>query len=236
MVKVLLDELRQLAVNTNFEVILTINVNENIDEKNLNYSFPLKVIRNKIPKGFGANHNQAFKVAIGDYFCVLNPDVRLITNPFQMLQKELIHLSGGVIAPIVLSPDFKVEDSIRYFPTLNSLVKKFFKFNDGRYFFSENSPTLAVDWVAGMFMLFKSKDFLSLGGFDEEYFLYYEDVDICLRLWKSGKKVLACPQVRIIHDAQRQSRKNLKYMKWHLTSMIRYFLKHFGRIPKINQN
>jgi len=235
MVRRLLDDLKQYAFDISLEVILTINVNELVSESDLQYPFPIKVVKNQYPKGFGENHNQAFKQANGDYFCVLNPDVRLMSNPFEKLQQELSENAGAIIAPIVLSPDLTIEDSVRYFPTVQSLFKKLFKQYDGRYVFSDNSPTLAVDWVAGMFMLFKSKDFSAMGGFDEKFFLYYEDVDICLRIWKSGKKVLVCPQVNIIHDAQRQSRKNLRYMKWHLNSMGRYFWKHLGRIPKINQ-
>jgi len=235
MVKRLLDDLNQYVRGINFEVILTINLNETIIESDLEYPFSIRIIKNRFPKGFGANHNQAFKQALGDCFCVLNPDVRLRNNPFEFLQNDLIENSGAVIAPIVLSPDLSIEDSVRYFPTIQSLVKKLFKQYEGKYIFSENSPTQTVDWVAGMFMLFKSKDFSAIGEFDERFFLYYEDVDICARLWRSGKKVLVCPKVFIIHDAQRQSRKSLRYMKWHLNSMLRYFWKHFGRIPKLNQ-
>ena len=235
MVKTLLDDLSQICSNMKFEVILTINVPETMIESQLDYSFPIKVIHNQYPKGFGSNHNSAFEKAQGNYFCVLNPDVRLRNNPFEILLQELNKNSGAIIAPIVLNPDLTTEDSVRHFPTIQSLVKKLFKQYDGIYVFSENSSTQAVDWVGGMFMLFKSCDFSAVGRFDEKFFLYYEDVDICARLWKSRKKVLVCPKVSIIHDAQRQSRKNLRYMKWHLNSMARYFWKHFGRIPKISQ-
>ena len=235
MVKTLLDDLSQICSNMKFEVILTINVPETMIESQLDYSFPIKVIHNQYPKGFGSNHNSAFEKAQGNYFCVLNPDVRLRNNPFEILLQELNKNSGAIIAPIVLNPDLTTEDSVRHFPTIQSLVKKLFKQYDGKYLFPENSSTQAVDWVGGMFMLFKSNDFSAVGRFDEKFFLYYEDVDICLRLWYLGKKVLVCPNVSIIHDAQRQSRKSFRYMKWHLNSMGRYFWKHYGRIPKINQ-
>lgn len=83
-------------------------------------------------------------------------------------------------------------------------------------------------------MLFRSEDFRRLQGFDEKFFLYYEDVDICARAWKSGMKVLACPSVSVIHDAQRASRRNLQHMKWHAASMMRYFWKHAGRLPPVS--
>jgi len=236
MVTLLLNDLNKFSNETVFEVILTINVKEKILNNNFKYSFPLKVLHNQSPRGFGANHNAALRQASGDFFCILNPDVRLKTNPFLILQRDLILYEAGIIAPIVLNKDFEIEDSVRYFPTLKSLIMKFINQSDGRYFFSLDAPSFEVDWVAGMFMLFKSKDFLEIDGFDEKFFLYYEDVDICIRFWKAGKKVLACPQVTIIHDAQRQSRMSLRYMKWHLFSMTRYFWKHFNNISNITHN
>jgi hypothetical protein len=87
------------------------------------------------------------------------------------------------------------------------------------------------EWVAGMFMMFRNSAYKKLNGFDEHFFLYYEDVDICVRAWKVGLKVLACPSVSVVHDARRESRRNIRYLWWHLTSMIRYFVKHWGRLP-----
>lgn len=86
---------------------------------------------------------------------------------------------------------------------------------------------------AGIFMLFSAKDFRAVDGFDEKYFLYYEDVDICARLWKAGRHVLACPKALVIHEARRTSRKNFHYMQWHMMSMARYFWKHWGRLPNV---
>ena len=82
-----------------------------------------------------------------------------------------------------------------------------------------------------MFLLFESKKYTNLNGFDESFHLYYEDVDICLRAWKYGFKVLLCKDNEVIHDARRSSHSDLVYMKWHLTSLLRFFIKHFGRFP-----
>jgi GT2 family glycosyltransferase len=60
-----------------------------------------------------------------------------------------------------------------------------------------------VDWVAGMFLLIRTEAFRALGGFDEGFHLYYEDVDFCARAWKAGWKVQVHPEVSVIHDAQR---------------------------------
>jgi GT2 family glycosyltransferase len=81
-----------------------------------------------------------------------------------------------------------------------------------------------VDWVGGMFMLLRRDVFETLGGFDERYFLYYEDVDLCARLWSAGMRVMQLRQVSVIHLARRSSHRSLRYLVIHLVSMSRYFL------------
>ena len=73
-------------------------------------------------------------------------------------------------------------------------------------------------------MVFPSEIFGKLGGFDERYFLYYEDVDLCGRLRLRGHEVVLNPKAQVIHHAQRSSHGNLRYMAWHLRSMARFFL------------
>ena len=138
-----------------------------------------------------------------------------------------------MVAPLVVSPHSVVEDSMRHFPTVRLLLAKLLGGDGGRYEVTDGSPDFCPEWVAGMFMLFRSDDFARLRGFDENFYLYYEDVDICVRAWQQGMKLVACPRVRVIHDARRGSRRNLRHLRWHLASMGRYFLKHWGRLPKV---
>jgi len=84
-----------------------------------------------------------------------------------------------------------------------------------------------VDWVAGMFMLFRGDAFRAVGGFDEHFFLYYEDVDICRRLGLFGLATLYVPGVTVIHDAQRESRRNLRLMRIHAASAARYLVRRY---------
>src|SRR5690606_29874744 len=104
-----------------------------------------------------------------------------------------------------------------------SLIAKALGLKDGRYAVRADDPSFFPEWVAGMFMLFRSDAYARLGGFDEKFFLYYEDVDICARIWRQGMKIIACPSATVTHDARRDSRKKLRYMYWHLKSMARYF-------------
>jgi hypothetical protein len=187
----------------------------------------LRVLDNPAPKGFGANHNVAFQRCDMPFFCVLNPDIVLSVNPFPALFGCLAETGAVVAAPRMLAPDGAVADSARRFPTLARLVRKGILGDRGLHVDASQAP----DWVAGMFMLWRSEAFAALGGFDEGYFLYYEDVDICARAWKAGLRVAFCPEVSAIHDARRESHRSLRFLRWHLASMTRYFLKHGGRQP-----
>ncbi len=212
------------------QIILTLNVPESVA---LPDDARLTVIGNAEAKGFGANHNAAFATCTQMFFCPLNPDIEFDGNPFPVLSAALGDKRVALVAPVVRSPDGKIEDSMRRFPTPGSLLVKALGGNDGRYVVREGQPEFAPEWVAGMFMLFRSRDFQDLGGFDERFFLYYEDVDICVRAWRKGMRILACPQASVIHDARRDSRRSLRHLRWHLGSMARFLWKHRGRLPKI---
>ncbi len=213
-------------------VVLTRNVPE--PDYGVVQSDRLLVLDNPDPQGFGANHNAAFfKYSRTPFFAVVNPDIRLVGNVFQSLM-QCHHDSGvGLSAPAVINPLGSLEDSARRFPTPGGLVKKALGIDDGRMDIDVQGSCVSVPWVAGMFLLLRSTDFAAIKGFDEEYFLYYEDVDLCARLWRAGRSIRLCPAVNVVHDARRASRRNLKHMAWHATSMVRYFAKYIGRVPKV---
>ncbi len=215
------DEVTQIIVTRNVPEVLLLPACDRIT-----------LLDNTLPKGFGENHNAAFERIKQPFFCPLNPDISLIDNPFRPLLAELRNTGGGIAAPLVLAPDGVVEDSVRRFPTVASLLHKIGGGQGGRYNPKLNDPIFCPDWVAGMFMLFRSEDYEKLGGFDPKFFLYYEDVDICARARKAGMGLIVCPSVAVIHDARRDSHRSLRHLRWHLASMGRYFLKHWGRLPR----
>jgi GT2 family glycosyltransferase len=205
-----------------FEPILTHNVPESEPIGAQGSTKPAVVIRNAAPRGFGANHNAAFAQSKGEYFCVLNPDVRLPEDPFPALLAELRSASVGVATPLIVNPQGGVEDSARRFHTPLALLGKLL----GRRVpldYTGVNGAFSPDWVAGMFMLFRRDAFQRVGGFDERYFLYYEDIDICARLRLAGYDVRVAPSVRAIHDAQRRSHRDPRYLASHLRSALRYF-------------
>jgi N-acetylglucosaminyl-diphospho-decaprenol L-rhamnosyltransferase len=222
LVAALLIDLQTQCSDSSFEVILTLNLDEDLPFGLDRFTWAIKVIRNLAPQGFGANHNQAFEQANGRYFCVVNPDIRLVDNPFPALIAYLDDLSVGVVAPLVLGADGAPEDSARLFPSPLQIFRKM----SGKVSLDYEIGALSFrpDWVGGMFMLYPTQIFQSLGGFDERYFLYYEDVDICARLRLQGYEVAVCVDANVVHHAQRTSHKSFRYRRWHLRSMARFFL------------
>lgn len=209
------------------QVLVTCNVPEALD---LPEDPRLQRINNPLPKGFGANHNAAFAYCRAPYYCVLNPDIRLDGNPFPALL-DCLEGSIALCAPVVTNPAGVIEDSVRRFPSFLGLIAKLLGISDGCYRYGRNDRPFSPDWVAGMFMLFPAAEYMALGGFDEKYFLYYEDVDLCVRLWRSGRRISLCPKVAVVHAAQRASHRNLSHLAWHIGSMMRYFIRYWGRLP-----
>jgi GT2 family glycosyltransferase len=177
-------------------------------------------------RGYGANQNAAFAETQAPYFCVLNPDIRLKSNPFPALIAALSDQSVALVSPKILALSGAEEDSARRFPTLRGLLGKAFGATDGTYGLSSSDGIISPDWLAGMFLLIKAGAYRSVGGFDETFFLYYEDVDLCSRLRKSGYEIRQDRAAEVIHDARRESRRSWKFARWHLASMARYLWKN----------
>ena len=216
MVETLVAQLRRLP---DIRIILTLNIPESLgiheDER-------VRIVRNPSPKGFGDNHNAAFQLAEGQWFCVMNPDIRLIGNPFPDLLGCLADPGVGVAAPLVLGVQGDIEDSARCFPSPLRILCKAWGGCRGSDYAMTDRPVYP-DWVGGMFMLFRASVFEKAGGFDERFFLYYEDVDLCARLRLLGHEVILCPSAKVVHHARRSSHRNLRYLRWHLGSMLRFF-------------
>jgi len=202
------------------KVILTLNLPENEDFLSAS-DLKCHVVRNLRPRGFGANHNQAFAYSDCDYFLVLNPDIRLSSFSFgELLDRK--ENCFGVISPMVVSPTGRVEDSVRRYPSFFRILKRIIFSKRVADYQIIDSNLIKVDWIAGMFMFFPRESFKLVGGFDTECYMYLEDADICRRLNQIGLPVLYDFNQKVIHDAQRSSFKNLQHLKWHLRSMVRF--------------
>ncbi|HVL07570.1 MAG TPA: glycosyltransferase [Burkholderiaceae bacterium] len=215
----LLDQLDIQAASIPMRVVLTENLGPAILPDFAPQHFELKVLRNPAPKGFGANHNAAFDYCIGDHFAVLNPDVRLERDSMRHLVDQVCQ-RPGVAGPRVVTTNGSVEDSARRLPSVRRLVRRVIM-NERLPDYDVKNTVQSVDWLAGMCMVFDRRSFAIVEGFDERYHLYCEDVDICLRLHLAGLNVTWVQSAIVEHSARRDSHRNLRYLLWHVRSVLR---------------
>ncbi len=221
----LLADLRAIA-DGSFRTVVTLNIPE--DESFLRLhagALNLRVIRNRERKGYGANHNAAFAGACDTpAFAVLNPDLRLPASPLTALLQALRSRPYiSAVAPLVRSPNGVVEDSVRRFPTVAQLVRRRLLGRKAPDYDPSAGPQ-PVDWAAGMFVMYDSQAFREVGGFDEHYFMYFEDADICRRLAAQQLSTWWIPDASVIHDARRASNRQLRPMLWHFKSAWRFLV------------
>jgi N-acetylglucosaminyl-diphospho-decaprenol L-rhamnosyltransferase len=180
----------------------------------MDFPFTVRCINNAQPLGFGGNHNQAFRYCEFDFFCIVNPDIELKNDPFENLLRTSSLPNVGLTYPSQVNGQNVLLDFERDLVSPVSVVQ--------RHLLRQRHPSAArpVHWVSGAFMMFKSSAFRELGGFDERYFMYCEDVDICLRMQLAGYS-LALADTTVTHHTQRKTLKNPKHLAWHIRSLLR---------------
>ena len=159
--------------------------------------------------GFGAAANRGLAVARGEYAAVLNPDVVVESGTMKALAAALDDDPGlGAVAPRVDNPDGTLYPSVRSFPTLGDAVGHAFlgfvapgnRFTRRyRMLDWDHAGRRDVDWVSGTCVLLRRAALGDLARFDESYFMYVEDVDLCWRLWQAGWRVGYEPTGRVVH-------------------------------------
>lgn len=187
--------------------------------------------------GFGSGHNKVLdKIKnTSAYHLILNPDVTFspetISNLIEALKNDEML---AMIAPRVLFPDGRHQYSCRKYPSAKELLaRKFSLFNTffketvykGEYRDKDLTKPFYAEYLTGCFHLYKTADLIALNGFDERYFLYMEDVDICKKIDEIGKKKLYYPQEKIYHILKKGSSKSFSLFLRHFFSALKYFLK-----------
>ena len=240
--KSLLYSVFQMEQNVSFEMIYVDNCSTDGSVDYVRAKYPqIKILQNEKPLGFGENNNKGVLAASGKYVAIINPDIVLALNSLKELYDYAeAQQEWGILVPKLLNPDGSTQHSIRGYITPQILFNRFLtKGNDkainnavDKYLCKDLDPnkTQPVNWAIGA-ALFLRKDFYAhLGGFDQDYFLYMEDEDLCLRSWKNGMPVVYIPTSVMTHNHLRGSSKIGKKTFMHLKSMFIFFRKHGMRI------
>jgi len=237
----LIESLRSHATGTDVEVIVTNNSpSEALDFAREERSFPVSIVDSP-NVGFGAGINRAFRESRGEIIFIANPDVRINDETFPQARAYLEeHSDVGILLPLLRYPEGDVQLSIRRFYTWPVVMyarsplrgigppPEFFR----RYLYEGASRTQPrdVDWGLGAAMFLRRMDVVEAGEiFDERFFLYFEDVDLCYRMWRRGKRVVYCPRIECIHDHRRSSARPISKAGWrHFQSLLKFVAKHRG--------
>lgn len=197
------------------------------------------VILSNQNKGYGAGINIGLMAARKDFVLIVNPDTYFICNNIENAISEFSRDDTlGLVGLNLLNPDGTLQYSARRFYSIFDVLLRRSVIGGLRIFKNRIRRHLMVDkykdkifesdWVMGTGILLQREFFMEIGGMDESYFLYMEDVDLCTRVWLQGKKVKMMTEVSLIHEHQRSSASGLfsKAGISHLKSLIKYGKKY----------
>ena len=215
----LLRDLARHARPTVVRVVLTLNIPEPGLEAAAAAAcrgIGLRIVRNRRARGFAENHNAAFASSRdAGHFAVINPDVRLRSDPFPALCRQLARdTKAGCVYPRQVDLDGHTCNPPRPVPTPANLLRRHL----GRLELARG-----VDWVNAAFVVFRAEAYAQLGGFDAAYRMYCEDVDLCLRLQLGGWRIVSA-DCAVQHAGRRASRGNLRHLFWHVRSLVRLWI------------
>ncbi len=181
--------------------------------------------------GFGAGHNRVLELLDSKYHAIVNPDILLKKDAFTPLMDFMEKEGCGMAVPKILNDDGKLQAAYRLEPTpfdmfIRMFVKHGFKARKDKHIMRDMdySKPFRVPFAQGCFLLIKTELFKELKGFDERFFLYMEDADLCKRV-NSVDRLMYCPYVSVIHRWEKGSHKSLRLFSLHVSSMIKYFRK-----------
>ena len=202
----------------------------------------LKVELNRSNRGFAVGNNQALEIARGQHILILNPDTILHKSILKDLLSELEKdAKTGAIAPQLQFPDGRLQKTCRRFPThldviyntfgLSALFPESRRFNGWKMGDFDHKSAQKVDQPAGAALLVRGDLLKALNGFDENFPMFFNDVDLCKRIKDKGYAIWYLPEYTIQHVGGA----SVKQVKMKMTvsshiSFFRYFEKHFTRI------
>lgn len=182
--------------------------------------------------GFGKGHNQVLNLIDSDYHAIVNPDILLCEDSFfKIIQWMDTNRDIGMTIPLLTDEEGKMQNVYRreltVFDMFNRMVlKSAFKKRAQKHIMQDMDYTkpFQVPFGQGSFLVIRSELFKELGGFDDNFFMYCEDADLCKRV-NQVSKLMYYPGTRVIHKWEKGSHKNRVLFKYHVESMKRYFRK-----------
>lgn len=192
----------------------------------------IKYIDLKNNLGFGRAHNKVLSVLHSEYHCIMNPDISFNEDVFSPILSYMDNNKDvGMVIPNIIDTTGKrqlvyrkeitiFDIFVRVF--LKSIFKKRFKKHTLQYM--DYSRPFQVPFGQGSFLVIRSSLFKKIDGFDNRFFMYLEDADLCKRV-NSISKLMYFPNVSVVHKWQKGSHKNLRLLKYHILSMFLYFKK-----------
>lgn len=226
-----LKSLLKYCQELNFETIVIDNNSKDSSLETIKINFPqVKLIRNKKNAGFAWANNQGAKIAQGKILFFLNPDTLIKENIFQKISKIFKQdPEVGIVAPRLVLPNGQSQlYAYGRKQTLSDLI-----FSKFRTPLDTKSRILYVDWVSGAALAIRPSIFKKIGGFDEKFFMYFEDRDLCHRTKELGYKVVVLADIKVVHFGGRSLEKNKERKKLYYQSQNYYWAKHYGYLSLI---
>ncbi len=238
----LLHSIAKAARNIQYETIIVDNASNDGSVEFLKEKYPeVKLIANKENLGFSKANNLGLKIAKGKYFLLLNPDTLLREDTLQkMIEFFKTVPDAGMAGCKILNPDGSLQLACRRsFPGpwtsfckvtgLSTLFPKSKIFARYNLTYLDENQTYEVDAISGSFMMLKKEVFDNIGGLDEDFFMYGEDLDLCYRVQKSGYKVYYVHSTQIIHyKGESTKRSSIDETKIFYDAMNLFVKKHLS--------
>ena len=190
-----------------------------------------------INRGYGAGHNIAIQEAIelgSTYHVVVNPDIYFEKGVLKKLETYMDASSSvGLVMPRILYPDGELQYLCKLLPSPSDLLfrrflpwKKYVEKKNRNYElrFTDYNQEMEVPSLSGCFMFIRTSVLKQVRGFDERYFMYAEDLDLCRRIGEVSL-TMYYPFVSVFHKYEKGSYKNRKLLKYHICSVVKYFNK-----------
>ncbi len=226
---------------TEYQVIVSDNGSTDGSVENIKAKFPsVLVVENRANLGFARGNNAGIRAANGEYILILNPDTLIHDGALdRWMEFASRHPEAGAFGCRVQNPDGTYQESARPFPTVrSSLISALYLrplaylsrvFTADRYEGWKGNTERDVDWQSGCCVMFRGHLLKKLGGFDEQFFYHFEEVDLCRRVWEAGYSIRFTHKVSITHfGGQSVGRFPLRFALETSRNRYRYFYKHFG--------